>query len=138
MDKSEILAIIKEIPTCFLATVDGNQARVRGMEKFRADEDGIILYTSKVKDVYQQVAKNPDVEICFLSDKGGMQIRVSGKMETVEDTGIKEELISARPFLKPIVEKVGYDGLAILRLKNGKATTWTMKDMALPKTFIDL
>ena len=43
MDKKEILAFISENPMACLGTVDNNQARVRGMETFRADENGLVI-----------------------------------------------------------------------------------------------
>jgi len=134
MDKKEILKFISENPIGYLATVDGKAARVRGMETFRADEKGLIFYTSKMKNVFQQMAKNPEVEVCYFAK--GLQVRVRGKIELVEDLALKKEIVEKRPFLKPIYEK-GYDDMAVCRLK-GKATTWSMQDMAAPTTFIDL
>jgi pyridoxamine 5'-phosphate oxidase len=134
MDKKEILKFITENPMGYLATVDGNAARVRGMETFRADEKGIIMYTSKAKNVYQQMAKNPEVEVCYFAN--GLQVRVRGKIEMVEDLALKKEIVEKRPFLKPMYEK-SYDGMGVCRLK-GKATTWSMQDMTAPATFIDL
>jgi uncharacterized pyridoxamine 5'-phosphate oxidase family protein len=136
MDKKEILAFISENPMACLGTVDNNQARVRGMETFRADENGLIFYTSKAKDVFKQIAANPGVEACYIS--GGTQVRVRGKMEILEDLALKKEIIDKRPFLKPIYEETGnYDAMAVCRLK-GKATTWSMQDMMAPTTFVDL
>ena len=136
MDKKEILAFIAKNPVSFVGTVDDNKARVRGMETFRADENGLIFYTSKVKNVFKQIEKNREVEVCYFAD--GLQVRVRGTMEIVEDLALKKEIVEQRPFLKPIYEATGnYDGMAVLRLK-GKATTWSMQDMAAPQTFVDL
>ena len=134
MDKKEILAFITENPIAYLATVDGTAARVRGMETFRADENGLIFYTSKVKEVFKQLAKNPEVEACYFAK--GTQVRVRGKIEVLEDQALKQEVIEKRPFLKPMYEKSN-EAMAVMRLK-GKATTWSMQDMTAPTTFIDL
>jgi pyridoxamine 5'-phosphate oxidase len=88
MDKKEILAFITENPIAYLATVDGTAARVRGMETFRADENGLIFYTSKVKEVFKQLAKNPEVEACYFAK--GTQVRVRGKIEVLEDQALKQ------------------------------------------------
>ncbi len=134
MDKKEILDFITKNPIGYLGTVDGKAARVRGMDTFRADENGLIFYTGKSKNVYQQMAKNPEVEVCYFAK--GTQVRVRGKIEIVEDLALKKEIVSKRKFLKPIHEK-NYDGMGVLRLK-GKATTWSMQNMTAPTTFIDL
>jgi uncharacterized pyridoxamine 5'-phosphate oxidase family protein len=136
MTKEEILAFIRENPMSNLGTVDDNKARVRGMETFRADENGLIFYTSKAKEVFKQIARNPEVEACYVAK--GTQVRVRGKMEIVEDLDLKKEIIAARPFLKPMYEATGnYDAMGVMRLK-GKATTWSMQDMMAPTTFTDL
>ena len=136
MDKKEILAFIKENPMGNLATAEGSTPHVRGMETYRADENGLIFYTSSTKDVSKQLNANPAVEVCYVSK--GMQVRVSGQVELVKDMDLIKEIVEARPFLKPMVEQHGYDYMAVYCLKNGKATTWSMQDMAAPKTFIDL
>jgi pyridoxamine 5'-phosphate oxidase len=133
VDKKEIIAFITENPIAYLATVDGNAARVRGMDTFRADENGLTFYTGKVKEVFKQLAKNPEVEACYFAK--GTQVRVRGKIQILEDQALKNEIIEKRPFLKPLYEK-GTENMAVLRLK-GKATTWSMQNMAAPTTFID-
>lgn len=135
MDKKEMLALIKKCGFGNLATVDGNKARVRGMEVYRADEKGIMFYSNKTKDVYKQIAKNPEVEVCFFAE--GTQLRVSGRLEIVEDLKVKKELVEAKPFLKPAVAQGGYDPIAVFRLAKGKATTWSMQTMMEAKTYVD-
>jgi pyridoxamine 5'-phosphate oxidase len=135
MNKSEMLALIKKCGYGFVATVDGNKARVRGMEVFRVDEKGIIFYSNKTKDVAKQIAKNQEVEVCYFSE--GTQLRISGRIEIVQDQGLKKEIVEARPFLKEPVAKQGWDYLTVYRLARGKATTWSMQTMADPKTYVD-
>jgi uncharacterized pyridoxamine 5'-phosphate oxidase family protein len=80
------------------------------------------------------MAKNPEVEICYFAE--GTQIRVRGRIELLEDPALKKEIVEKRPFLKPFYEQ-GYDGMAVGRLK-GKASVWSMQNMADPMTIIDL
>jgi pyridoxamine 5'-phosphate oxidase len=42
MNKEEILKFLNDHPASFLATVEGDQPRVRGMGIVRADEKGIL------------------------------------------------------------------------------------------------
>jgi pyridoxamine 5'-phosphate oxidase len=134
MDKKDILAFITANPISFFATVDGQAARVRGMETYRADENGLIFYTSKSKNVYKQMAKNPDIEVCYFAK--GVQVRVRGRIETLEDMALKKEIVKNRPFLGEYTEE-DYKDMAVCRLK-GKATTWTMEEGDGPAKFIDL
>lgn len=138
MNKEEILDFIRANPLCFMATVDGNRPRVRAFDTYRADENGIIYYTHKQKDVYKQITKNPEVEVCYHDANKSTIIRVSGRMETVEDLELKKEIIETLPFLKKVYEKDDYTNMAVCRLKNGKAYVFSMKEIATPKTLVDL
>lgn len=127
MKKEELFTIMNENPVFHLATMDGNQPRVRGMLLYRADGDGIIFHTASTKDVYKQIKENPKAELCFQGQ--GIQIRVSGILESVEDEGLKNEIFNhpSRKFLHAWKDK-GIDGLLqIFRLKNGVAVTWSME-----------
>lgn len=140
MTRDEYFAFMNANPSFFLATVDGDQPRVRGMFLYRADEDGILFHTGKMKDVYAQLMVEPKAELCFISKKELRQVRVSGELELVEDQPLKEKIVShpTRAFLKPWVEEQGYDFLAVFRLRNGKATTWTLEANFAPKEYVDL
>ena len=137
MTKAEILAAINTNLTSYMATVEGNKPRVRGMGIYRVDENGIIIQTWTTKDIHQQILKNPEVELCFNS-KDGKQIRVSGKVEIVDDMALKQEVVAKRPFMKPVVDQKGWGVVALYRLKHGKACVWTMNTNFDPKTYIEL
>lgn len=126
MVKENIFQLMNENPVFHLATMDGDQPRVRGMLLFRADEEGIIFHTASTKDVFKQIMENPKVELCFQGQ--GSQIRVSGILEQVNDEKLKNEIFNhpSRKFLQAWKEN-GIDGLLqIFCLKNGTAVEWTM------------
>ena len=138
MNKNEIIEALNANPICHMATMEGNQPRVRGMGMFRADESGIFFQTWKIKDLHKQLSANPEVELCF-NTKDGKQIRVRGRMELVEDLALKKEVESKRAFMTPIIKEYGgYDVVAIWCLRNGKAQVWEMKTNLAPKTYLDL
>lgn len=140
MNKKEIMEFINANPIFHLATVDGDKPRVRGMLLYRADENGIVFNTGKIKDLYHQLSENSNVEMCFTNGifENLIQVRVSGKVEPVEDLMLKKEIVKKREFLKPWVDKVGYDMLAVYVMKKGQATVWTMATNTEPKHFIEL
>lgn len=135
MTKSEILAFISANSVCYLATAEGNKPHVRTFRTFRADENGIIYFTQTSKDVYKQLAKNPEIEVCYYAND--IQIRLHGRLQSVADMALKTEIVEKRPFLKPQVEKEGWDYLAVFNLKKCQATVLNMK-APTPKTWIDL
>jgi pyridoxamine 5'-phosphate oxidase len=138
MSKSEILALINANPACHLATVEGNAPHVRGILLYRADEDGLVFHTGNMKDLHRQLSQNPRAEFCFNDYQKGIQVRVSGSVELVDDMALKKEIVAKRDFLKPWVEQQGWDMLVVYRLKKGRATTWTMQTNFDPKTYVDL
>ena len=140
MNKSEIFEFLNSNPAFHLATLDGGEPRVRGMLLYRADENGIMFNTGKMKDLHKQLTSNPRVEMCFSNNKFDdlVQIRISGQVELVEDLDLKKEVVQEREFLKPWVDKMGYDFLAVYRMRNGIATVWTMKTNFEPKELVYL
>ena len=140
MDKKEILEFIAKNPVAFVATSENNVPYVRAFGTYQADENGIIFSTQKAKDVYKQMVKNPELEICYWADN--VQIRVHGQMEPMEDMEFKKELVEKRPFLKPQVEQEGWDFVKVFKIKNARATVLDMKGPpsppGAPKEWIDL
>ena len=133
MNKKEIFELINSNPAFHLATVEGNQPRVRGMLLYKADETGIVFHSGTMKDLYSQVKENPKVELCFNSVAEGVQIRFSGELEIVEDKVLKDEIIEhpTRVFLKSWIDSGEledfYNSFVVFRLKNGVANVWTME-----------
>lgn len=138
MRKDEIFQLMNENPVLHLATVDGDQPRVRGMLLFRADEEGIIFHTASTKDVFAQIQKNPKVELCFQGN--GSQIRVTGVLELIEDVALREEIYNhpTRTFLQAWKENGIDDLLQVFILKNGTAVEWTMDKNFDEKKYIEL
>ncbi len=139
LSKNEIYKLMNENPVFHLATTDGDQARVRGMLLFRADDDGIIFHTASTKDVFSQIIKNPKVELCFQGI--GKQIRITGELSHIKDDNkLREDIFShpTRKFLQAWKDN-GIDNLLqIFCLKNGIATEWSMETNFDEKQFIIL
>lgn len=138
MTAQEIFRLVNENPAFHLATVEGDQPRVRGMLLFRADENGFIFHTASTKDVFSQIKNNPKAEMCFSCN--GVQIRVTGVLEQNYDEKLREEIFAhpSRKFLQAWVAN-GIDNLLqVFVMKNCSAVTWTMETNFEPKTTITL
>ncbi len=138
MNKNEVLAFISSNPIFALATSENNVPHARFMMLYRADESGILFHTGESKDLHRQLSRNPMVEMCFFGPKDGMQIRVSGTAELVEDMELKKQVVRDRPFMQKWVDDKGYDVLCIYRVAGGKATIWTMATNFAGKEYIQL
>ncbi len=138
MTKTEIIDFLNSNPTCYLATSEDNTPHVRAMRMVRADEGGIIFQTVAGKDLPKQMKGNPKVEICFYNVEKNIQVRVSGRATLIEDVELKKEIAEKRPFLKPWIEKKGFDVMPVFRIVDCVAHQWTMEKNLAPKEYIRL
>ena len=73
----EVLKFLKENPTYFLATAEGDQPRVRPFGTLARFEGKLYIQTGHVKPVYQQMIANPKIEICAFCPSSGTWLRVT-------------------------------------------------------------
>ena len=132
MTTQECINFATEHPVCSLATVDGDQPRVRTFLLWRANESGFYFETFNPKDVYEQLKTNPKVEICFFNNESDLEkaktMRLTGEVEFLDDPDLKKQLLEDWPFLKdaePVLE--------IFRVRSGEAFFWTMADVLKEK-----
>lgn len=129
MDFSECVKFANENPVTYIATMDGDQPRVRAFAMWFADETGFYYHTGTPKSVYRQLAKNPKVELCFYgpAEGAGKMMRVAGTVEFLEDAALKKRLVEERPWLLGIVSGPDDPKLAVFRVAHGEAYFWTME-----------
>ncbi|MHC4741374.1 MAG: pyridoxamine 5'-phosphate oxidase family protein [Planctomycetota bacterium] len=138
MTKEEILAFAERNPVFALGTTEGEKPRVRMIMLAMVDEGELVFSTGRDKDVNKQITANPAIEMCFYSADEGTQVRVEGTAEETKDEGLKKSIVEKFEFLRPWVEAEGLDVLATYRVKNAKATTWTMETNFEPKQYVEL
>ena len=110
---------LKKAGTYYLATVDGDQPRVRPFGTVNLFEGKLYIQTGKVKPVSRQISVNPKVEICAFRD--GEWIRIA--CELVEDDRIeaKKSMLDAYPDLRGMYDE--NDGnTQVFYMKNAVAT----------------
>ena len=64
----EVQEFLKSAQTYYLATIDGNRPRVRPFGTAEIFEGKLYIQTGKKKDVFKQIEKNPEVELCAFKD----------------------------------------------------------------------
>ncbi|MPM24255.1 hypothetical protein SDC9_70736 [bioreactor metagenome] len=106
---------LKKCGTYYLATMDGNQPRVRPFGTIHLFEGKLYIQTGKVKAVSKQMHTNPQVEICAFMD--GKWIRTSAT--AVEDPGMEaqQSVLDAYPSLQ-----------GMYRAGDGNTEVWYLKD----------
>ena len=138
MDIQDCISFANENKLCFLATVDGEQPRVRALGFWFADETGFYFQTGDMKSLYFQLKANPSVEACFYKHEGliGTTLRIAGKVEFIDDLGLKEKILEERPFLKSYGLTINHPGLIIFRISHGSAHFWTIDNNLMPYDLI--
>jgi len=123
---------------CFLATIEGDQPRVRAIGIWFADETGFYFQTSSFKEFPLQLVKNPKIEVCFYKHEGmlGTMLRIAGNAEFIDDKTLRERVLNDRPFLKSFGLTVDSDQLVIFRITHGTAHFWTMETNLREKEYI--
>lgn len=96
MDK--VLKFLKDAETYYLATVEGDQPRVRPFGTVHVFEGKLYIQTGKVKDVSKQLHQNPKAEICVF--KNGEWLRVSGKLIEDDRNEARQSMLDAYPSLQ--------------------------------------
>jgi uncharacterized pyridoxamine 5'-phosphate oxidase family protein len=131
----DCILFTNENPICYLATVEGDQPRVRALGFWFADETGFYFQTGSIKELTHQLEKNPKAEACFYKSEGAM-LRIAGKVEFVNDKALKEKAFKDRPFLKSFGWTAESPELIIFRIAHGEAHFWTMEDNLKAKEII--
>lgn len=96
MDK--VLKFLKDAETYYLATVEGDQPRVRPFGTVHVFEGKLYIQTGKVKDVSKQLHQNPKAEIYAF--KNGEWLRVSGKLIEDDRNEARQSMLDAYPSLQ--------------------------------------
>ena len=96
MDK--VLKFLKDAETYYLATVEGDQPRVRPFGTAHVFEGKLYIQTGKVKDVSKQLHQNPKAEICAF--KNGEWLRISGKLIEDDRNEARQSMLDAYPSLQ--------------------------------------
>ncbi|MDR2966344.1 MAG: pyridoxamine 5'-phosphate oxidase family protein [Methanobacteriaceae archaeon] len=139
MNLKDCIDFANENPVAWLATSDDNQAHVRAMAMWYADETGFYFQSATMKELVNQIIKNPKIEIAFFKpDEGtGTMLRVEGLAEIIDDIKVKEKCLEDRPFLKSLGLTADGDELFIFNISHGKAHFWRMETNLDPKEIIE-
>ena len=115
----EVYDFLKDAEYYFLATVEGDQPRVRPFGTYVIFEDKLYIQTGKVKAVSKQMAANPKIEICAFKD--GKWLRIAAEAINDDRLEAKEYVLDQYPELK---DRYSADdgNTQVLYLKNATAT----------------
>ena len=116
---NEVWEFLKECGTYYLATVDGDQPRVRPFGTAEIFDGKLYIQTGKKKDCYRQIVENPKVEVCAF--KAGKWLRIAGKLIPDERVEAKKDMLDKNPSLRGMYDE-NDDNTIVLYFEDAVAT----------------
>ena len=115
----KVVQFLKDAGTYYLATVDGDQPRVRPFGTAHIFEGKLYIQTGLAKDVAKQLLANPKAEVCAFKD--GTWLRVAGELVLDDNREARVSMLEAYPDLKAMYDPD--DGnTAVFYFRNATAT----------------
>ena len=128
----EVYKFLKEAGTYYLATVEGDQPRVRPFGTADIFEGKLYIQTGKSKDVSKQIQANSKVELCAFKD--GSWLRVAGTLVRDDRVEAKAHMLDAHPSLKGMYSAED-DNTEVLYFKDAAATFSSFTEAPKTVTF---
>ncbi len=110
---------LKEAKTYYLATVDGDQPRVRPFGTANIFEEKLYIQTGRSKEVSKQLLVNPKAEICAF--KEGVWLRIACELIEDDRTEARKAMLDAYPELRSMYDENDGNTQAFY-MKNATAT----------------
>ena len=125
----EVAAFFEKNDHFYLATVDGEGARVRPIRNTLIVDNKLVFATTPKKEMYKQLLKNPGVELSRHATDGASFVRFKGKAVLCEDAEVRAKFVELQP---DMVKKLG-DGLTLFCVEPEMVGIFSMKGEK-PKT----
>lgn len=98
-----VCQFLKEAGVYYLATVEGDQPRVRPFGTAHIFEGKLYIQTGKVKPTSQQLLANPKAEICAFHK--GTWVRIAGELVEDDRLEVKKSMLDAYPSLRKMYDE---------------------------------
>jgi general stress protein 26 len=108
-------AAMREAKFPMLATMDGDQPRLRPVSPVKTD--GFTVYVANLRAYHKtkELAANPKVELCYL-DPDHNQVRITGTVQVVTERGLLDEIWQGNPLLRSYLGTPDNPALIIYRV----------------------
>ena len=114
-----VYEFLKKAEVYYLATVEGDQPRVRPFGTVHIFDGKLYIQTGRVKPVSKQLNENPKAEICAFKD--GAWVRIACELVEDDRYEAKKSMLDAYPELRGMYDE--NDGnTQVFFMQNVKAT----------------
>ncbi len=99
-----------------LASLDGDQPRLRPVSPVKVD--GFTVYVANLKQYHKtgEIAENPKVELCYL-DGDHNQLRITGVAEVLADDEVLQEIWEMNPLLRQYLGSIDNPNLIVYKIE---------------------
>jgi general stress protein 26 len=110
------LAAVRADRFPYLATVDGDQPRLRPVSPVKTD--GFTVYIANLRGYHKtaEIGANPKVELCYLDERHD-QVRITGVAEVVADRAVLQEIWDGNPLLRRYLGSLDNPELVVYRVR---------------------
>jgi general stress protein 26 len=117
--RSRALAVVQADRFPHLASLDGDQPRLRPVSPVRTE--GFTVYIANLRSYHKtaEIAANPKVELCYL-DEHHDQVRITGIAEVVSDRVILQEIWDSNPLLRQYLGSLDNPELIVYCIRPGQ------------------
>lgn len=121
---NEVVQFLNESPIVYFSTigVDG-KPKVRPFQFMLAEEGKVFFCTSNQKDVFSEIEKNKNIELCTMNSKNEW-IRINGKVVFSNDMKIKEKVLNSSELVKNIYKSADNKIFEVFYIADAKATIY--------------
>lgn len=117
-----------------LATMDGDQPRLRPVSPVRTD--GFTVYIANLRSYHKtgEIAANPRVELCYVDDTHN-QVRITGTAEVVTDRPLLQDIWDSNPLLRQYLGNIDNPELVVYRVRPNRVRymrEWALEYFNVP------
>ena len=121
----KVFDFLENAGTFYLATVEGDQPRVRPYGAMLYYENKIYIMAFGKTNTTRQIANNQKAEICAFK---GQTLRIGCKLVEDSRPEVGKALVDKMPILKPVLGENGENGV-MYYLKDAKADFFKMMEL---------
>jgi general stress protein 26 len=109
------LDTMREAKFPMLATLDGDQVRVRPVSPVKTLEFTVYVASMRSSNKTAEIERSQKVELCYMTD-GHDQVRITGRAELVTDRAVREGIWNENPLLRSFLGTIDNPEFMLYRI----------------------
>ena len=127
-------ALVKKVRFPMLATIDGNQPRVRPVSPVRTEKFTVYVANLRSYGKTSELEKNSNVELCYMDDDHN-QVRITGVVTIVTDRNLLLDIWNTNRLLQHYLGSIDNPELIVYKITPNRVRfmlEWALKYYEVP------